>query len=278
LLSGDGTVIAAVQFVNSRIQEGSIWISRDGGETWCEDESAGTGFWGRVMLSYDGSTLAAIRGADTSSPASIYTSRGVRDGICIALPSIRKDLVGSNSRYELASTAITGQWSDIAATTHLTYMVAVQREDSSGAPGFIYRSIDQGRTWTRRDPPGRRYWKHVIASTYGKYFAALADNPFSVWASGDGGITWTEFVNLLVPPGDEAVWAGLAGSSELSVVVAVQSRYFDGGPGEIFLVLNQIDFNPVGTVPRAYWSGVTASGKNRWSLHAYWISHNCYWT
>jgi len=258
--SGDGSVIAAVQFVNSRIQQGSIWISRDGGETWCQDQSAGKGFWGRVTLSYDGSTLAAIRGADTSSPASIYTSRGVRGGICI--PGLRKDLVASSSLYELESTAITGMWSDIAATTHLTYMVAVQREDSKGAPGFIYRSTDQGRTWTRRDPPGRRYWSAVIASSYGSFFAALADNPFSAWASADGGITWTQFS---LPPqrADKAVWAGLAGSSDLKVVVAVQSRGFDGGPGEGFLVLNRITFIPLTTLPKAYWSGVTASGKIR---------------
>jgi len=209
---------------------------------------AGFANWADVSISGDGSTLTALKEADSSETGGLYTSRGV-----------------SKQLYPFQASSLLGDWTAMAASFGFQFVVAVQRGDDSGGPGDIYLSANSAGNWYRRDSAGKAYWSSVTCTTENRqpvrfvaaqYMDSL-QQPGAFWRSDDNGFTW-----FALPRTVMGFWSGIASASDLSVLVAVQNMSASGSPGSIYTSYNGGQAWRVRTsAPPAYWASVAASSK-----------------
>jgi len=117
------------------------------GQLWTRILKAGLGNWAGVTISKDdGSTLTAYKVVKSYSVGGIYSSKEL-----------------SSHFYPLKSTALQGEWAGIAGSDELFWVVAVQRKDKFGGPGYILTTSDG--QWYRADTAGQAYWSAVTCLT-----------------------------------------------------------------------------------------------------------------
>lgn len=76
-------------------------------------------------------------------------------------------------------------WNDVALSSDGLKLAAV-----AGSPGYIYTSIDGGKTWIEQRSAGRQNWATVASSADGNKLAAATMYSGYINTSSDGGITW----------------------------------------------------------------------------------------
>jgi prepilin-type N-terminal cleavage/methylation domain-containing protein len=127
--------------------------------------NAGTGSWGAVASSSDGTKLVA-----TKWFGYIYTS------------------TDSGVTWTARSSPGTHEWVAVTSSADGTKLAAATLD---AGPGNIYTSTDSGVTWTLRSAPGTLYWGALGSSADGNKLIAGAANDY-VYTSTDAGATWTQ--------------------------------------------------------------------------------------
>jgi hypothetical protein len=212
--SADGTKLAAI------VQHGDIWTSDDSGVTWTNQTTgtAASGLqWGSITSSADGTKLVV-----TTYYGDIWTSTDS----------------GTTWVNKTENTEASGQsWSDVASSADGTKLIAV------ATYGGMWTSIDSGDTWVqgvgtptagglevvgdslwgfgnsngllRKSTDGGHTWDKVIPTgvtpPYGFVRSAVKGNTVVeivqsvLYASTDGGVTWTEHPNQNVYDGWDTI-------------------------------------------------------------------------
>jgi hypothetical protein len=88
--------------------------------------------------------------------------------------------------------------------------------------GLIYRSTNDGTTWTGLTASGSRSWNSVAMSTGGQYqLAADSAGTGTRWTSSDYGANWSQETGTpIVPPGE----AGVSGTGQYQLAVPVSNQ------------------------------------------------------
>jgi len=259
-------VVVAIYAGDRLGQQSTLFVSKDGGQSFLQDHVAGSADWAAVAVSGDGSVVVAQKGADDFGRGGIYTSR-------------RGGLVTSFFPFD-DSTLLFGDWaSAFLSTLYIVYstsgsIVALQRESATGEPGFIYSSTDAGHTWYRGDYTGSAYWAAVTGDTLGYVHVAVqsaldaSETPGTTWISydwfGNGDYIPTYEGDVMGYWSDVALAETLLG---FKIILGAQDKDQDGNPGSLYLA-KQDDFIITGqfewtraSAPQAQWSSVELSSE-----------------
>ncbi|HZY18151.1 MAG TPA: hypothetical protein VFE82_06680 [Ramlibacter sp.] len=222
--SASGNRVAAIA------NPGGLHLSDDGGATWTRT-SAPTTSWTQVVMSADGSRLAAVGGGVlhlSSDGGQTWTVRGAgRTWHAVHMSDDGRRLVGvavgaglqvstdGGASFTAVPGTADGDWRTVAGSSDGMRLVAVASfygadPDAQG----VYVSDNGGTTWTRRLVAGN--WSFAAASADGLRMAVL-DNGAYPFVSDDGGATWTQRFTY-------SAWSGVAVSRDGSVVALQEPR------------------------------------------------------
>ncbi|WP_207717687.1 WD40/YVTN/BNR-like repeat-containing protein [Caenimonas soli] len=235
--SASGNRVAAIA------DPGGIYLSSDAGVTWTRS-SAPTDNWTQVLMSADGTKLAALGNTvlhTSSDSGQTWTARsgsglswmGVYmsdDGQRIVGAAVGGTLYASTNggaSFTLIAGTANTDWRTVAGSSDGTRLVAVASHyGGDPANQGVYVSTDSGATWTRRLASGN--WTFAAASADGMRMAVL-DQGGHPWVSDDGGATFTQRFGY-------STWSGLAVSRDGRVVAAQEPRAdVYGYPGYNFI-------------------------------------------
>ena len=154
-----------------------------------------------VVDSSDGTT--SILGATlTLSDSTVYSDTDNDGIILISIGSSISGTISVNDNY------VSEQFSLPSIVSDCTSIVEIGKKDgkyqTAVSNGFIYRSVNFGRTWTQVGTSAT--WNSVAMSSDGKYQTAVA-SPGYIYRSTDYGQTWTQV-------GTSARWNSVAMSSD----------------------------------------------------------------
>lgn len=230
--SSDGTRLAAVEGWEAKTwydNDGYIYTSKDGGETWQQRKTAGKKRWSAITSSSDGMNLAAsVAGTIISGT----TKEIVKEGY------IYTSNDGGDTWVERTSSG-SRCWSSIASSADGSKLAAVASSASIPFPdeqpvngGYIYTSSDSGVTWTERAGAGRRDWRLITSSSDGSKLAACAGfeeyGQSYLYTSPDSGATWVERTGAGMRR-----WESIASSADGTKIVAVSGNvYISTNSGE----------------------------------------------
>ena len=221
--SASGTVIAVGTNGND------IYISHDSGNTWVDSTSSGGHYWRKVIVSDDGTKMAAFDGntnyiytsADSGATWSAGTRLSDTNGIVtIAASGDGKTLItalsgggvwiatstdGENFSWSSSSSPAQGNWTSVTASNDGQKLTAFYQSSD-----IIYTSNNGGQTWSPQDA-GLHGWWSAAASGDGLTLIAVDGNSQTVWTatSSDGiSFTWTNHPDS---PGQDG-WQSTASS------------------------------------------------------------------
>jgi hypothetical protein len=213
-----GASMAATDFL------GNVYLSSDYGHTWGAQQGTvkiGSGE-NEIAAMENGSALAvAVLGGGLytySFSNDLWTKEVIDNSGCTSVAYASKaghliyTIGGKNIYVRLPENGpsntyvsnVTGQWTDIAASSDGTLIVAAARNNT------LFISTDEGQTWSARD--SIRNWNHVTISADGKKLAATVENG-KIYTSSDYGNTWTE-------RGSNRNWKSIASSADGTCLVA----------------------------------------------------------
>ncbi len=234
-MSSDGTKLAGVSSTGA--MGNTIWTSSDGGKTWTQQTGSGSRSWGGIVMSGDGTKIAAyvsngyiFCSSDGGVTWNTLTGAGSRSWSSIAMSSDGSTIAACvNPGYILTShdsgttwTVQTGAgsntWGSIALSSNGTKMVA----GISASAGNIFISTDGGVTWAACSGAGSGYWYNVTMSGDGSVIAAYNGSKLGMYISRDSGSTWTS----LTPPSGYYFSSTFVSSSDGSVMASYNGNSF----------------------------------------------------
>jgi hypothetical protein len=234
----DGKVIYAAQ------SNGFIYRSMDYGETWVSiSGNIGSVAWNHIACSRDGKKLVALRNLNTQPYVS--DDYGVNLAVVGGLGTWTKALwTRDNDRIFILTSSGLAFSSNGGASWNTSGTAPAGTKNGIAASGdgmiqylamnasTLYKSVDDGWTWTSLTASGNRNWVSVACSKDGMivYGAASSGN---LHRSLDGGVTWTDVSAGFMPAlsGNAQVFCSNSGQEVLvvdpgSVAGAYVSNYF----------------------------------------------------
>ncbi len=207
-ISGNGMRLAAV------FNQGYIYTSSNGGQTWTEHQGPGRRYWASVVSSENGMRLLAAEsrgqsvfvssnGGDTWIEHALPHMIGAwdssitmsSDGMRITMANNDIDPValltssdGGNSWSQQSSPSGMSSCTAIAASSDGLKLAAVWEKLSGGHA--INTSTDGGQSWTERVSAGNSLWSDISSSADGSKLLASTEAGY-LSISIDGGETWT---------------------------------------------------------------------------------------
>lgn len=233
-VSNDGlTMVAASEYRadtdDDGQSDGKIYVSEDGGDTWADKTPADndalvTGGWREVVVSGDGSKIAAIR-----------------DG----------DIFDGNGNEEFVWTSEDGgeTWADIPVAIDTNYAlnlkslsltdngdtILVGGENNASAETKLFHSSNNGDTWADITPipeEGSYNIRHDVSADGSKMIVSKQGGDNSVYLMENDGvlISWTNITDDSLPG---TAWTDVAISDDGSTLTAVDE--YDGENGKMFI-------------------------------------------
>lgn len=226
-----------IMYATTSPTTGSIYKSINGGDTWTELTSAGTGSWngikcnstgsivvaaasvGYLYKSTDGgSTWSAMTGAGTPQWDSVFVSD---DGLVIvgcAVPgNLQVSRNGGTTWSSITTIGLNRLWRGISGSSDGRVLFA----SSSGNSGRPALSTDYGVTWSAISIGSATvsWWNTSVSINGNKLLTAQSDG--YIYISQDEGTNWTQFTSS---PGISAqTWEGLGMSPDgKTLIVGVQ--------------------------------------------------------
>ena len=209
---------------------GKIFVSLNGGSTWIQKYSDNDQNFDDLSMSQDGSIIQAFR--CTTAPTNfIYSSNSGSTWSNISSPN------PSFCAYKAFGMSSAG-----------SILVASVYTDQ------IYKSANNGSSWTALSGAGSRYWSGLAVSGNGNYILAVAHNDYA-YLSADSGSNWTRLSTPI-----SSYWQ-TASMTQNGRVMAVAST-----SGDIYTSVDYgatwTEINGVGTAPN-YWYSSAISGDGK---------------
>lgn len=265
--SADGMKLAAF------IRSASIYTSADGGATWTKRTAAGSRNWTAITSSADGSKLAAAPYNLSGQP--VYTSAdsgatwtGHGSGpwywVTSSADGTKLAAVGFDdyNGFVYVSADSGASWTKVMSAKQRApisvamssdgskIVLASESEQTNGAmtANYIFRSIDNGSTWTQLTSAGQHLWVAITSAADGTVIAAIAGDNHHIYVSQDSGATWADRT-----PSGTHNWATIASSADGSRFVI--GEWATGKPGSIY---TSADYG-------ATWTAQTGAGTHYWT-------------
>jgi len=209
---------------------GKIFVSLNGGSTWVQKYSDNDQNFDDLSMSQDGSIIQAFR--CTTAPTNfLYSSNSGSTWSNISSPN------PSSCGYKAFGMNSAG-----------SILVASVYNDQ------IYKSANNGSSWTALSGAGSRYWSGLAVSGNGNYILAVAHNDYA-YLSTDSGSNWTRLSTPI-----SSYWQ-TASMTQNGRVMAVASTN-----GDIYTSVDYgstwTEINGVGTAPN-YWYSSAISGDGK---------------
>lgn len=271
--SDDGQVMVAGQASLADLTQSGLTVSRDGGLTWADVASAGTGIWISSDVSANGNRIVAVEyngdgmvmsndGGQSFAPVPLPAGLGANpsfESVTIAKDGSRIAAAIQNGTIIVGTVSEAGvswivpvglpaaaSWRSIDSSSDGMLMVAV------GQDPIVYTSNNGGATWAPMavNVDGAEVlsqnWYRVKMSDDGQTIA-MVGNDFGgtsgdgIYVSKDGGSSFTRANDLV---GD---YSSLSMSNDGGVIVAtVSDRNAGGGTGTVLMSADGgVTFNPV---------------------------------
>lgn len=209
--SDDGQVMVGGQINLSALGESALSISRDGGVTWTENATAGTGVWISTDVSGNGNRIVAVQ---YQGAGMVMSNDGGQTFAPVALPAA----LGTSVPFE--SVTISKDGSRVAAVVQNGTLIVGTVSDA-GAVNWL----------TPLGLPVSAAWRSIDSSADGQRLVAVAQDPV-VYASNDGGANWAP---LAVTVGGAAVtdqnWYRVKMSDDGQTIAMAANDFGADAPG-----------------------------------------------